>query len=179
MVNGRGPFRTTYEVMQDVQYVRSEMAVEPDRTWQHTDPAGHFHAFDHESKLPTLNAIPEHVDCDGSCGGVCEGEGYTITRHECLVCRAPVEPAWVPDMEARTTGTPVLGLKDWNARVDGAAIEMIDHLVGERVSVVITEEDGRTLFGFGIIVKTAVESGFGEMRMTATIYGAGPLSQRL
>jgi hypothetical protein len=176
-VNGQGPFRATWEITQDVQYARSMWAVKPDPAWQHTDPAGHFHAFDHEGGLPTLDVVYEHVDCDGSCGGACEDEGYTTSRYECVACRAPVEPSWVPDHQAREQGIPIPGLRDWKARLVGALDQELLQPGDGRVSVVIQDGD-LTLFGFGIVCDSNAESCFGGTRMTMTLAGAGPLSRR-
>ena len=91
-----------------VEYIRSETATRPDPAWEHTDSHGHFHAFAADGKTPTLKTYLVHVACDGSCGGVCEGEGYDETHWKCVICGEEVEPRFIPDAEARTVGIPVV-----------------------------------------------------------------------
>lgn len=86
-----------------VDYVRSATAVKPDIDWAYTDGHGHTHRW-HDGTLPTLVASNLQVDCDGSCGGVCGGEGYTTTQYHCVECEGLVEPGYVPDYQARTQG---------------------------------------------------------------------------
>jgi hypothetical protein len=92
----------------EVEYVRSLHAVKPDTQWAFVDSQGHQHQFAEGRALPTLTPQSEHVPCDGSCGGVCEGEGYHITVYTCSLCGDVVEPSWVPDHDAMTVGTPVV-----------------------------------------------------------------------
>lgn len=92
----------------DVEMIRSETAVKPDPAWEHVDSHGHFHAFAEDGKTPTLATWLEQMPCDGSCGGVCEGEGYSEERWKCAICDEAVEPRFVPDEDARDTGIPVV-----------------------------------------------------------------------
>lgn len=90
-----------------VTYVRSEGAAKPSTLWRHTDEHGHEHRWV-DGELPTLTATTRHVECDGSCGGVCEGEGYDVTVWHCSACGDEVEPGRVPDYAARNVGTPIV-----------------------------------------------------------------------
>ena len=91
----------------NVEYIRSETAVKPDPAWEHADSNSHFHAFAEDGKTPTLATYSVHIDCDGSCGGVCGGEGYDDLRWKCAICGEAVEPRFIPDEDAWTTGVPV------------------------------------------------------------------------
>jgi hypothetical protein len=96
----------------DVEYVRvePEHAVRPDPTWTHTDPAGHTHQWvDHDGMLavPTVRRERVHRPCDGSCGGVCGGEGWDETVLYCTGCDAQVEPRFTPDTAMAAHGVPV------------------------------------------------------------------------
>jgi hypothetical protein len=102
-----------------VDYVRSETAVKPDSAWEHTDSNGHFHAFAEDGKTPTLTEYLVHVECDGSCGGICEDEGYTDTHWKCAICGEEVEPAFIPDDDARMTGIPVVRGRSVSVTVRG------------------------------------------------------------
>lgn len=102
-----------------VDWIRSENAVMPDPAWEHTDSNGHFHAFAEGGKTPTLREHSVHVDCDGSCGGVCEGEGYDEPRWKCVICGEEVKPAFIPDLAARTTGIPVVTSRSATVTVRG------------------------------------------------------------
>lgn len=103
----------------NVEHIISETATKPDPAWEHTDSNGHFHAFAEDGKTPTLERYSVHVDCDGSCGGVCEGEGYDETHWKCAICGEEVEPRFIPDEEARTTGIPVVTSRWVNVTVRG------------------------------------------------------------
>ena len=103
----------------NVEHIISEDATKPDPAWEHTDSHGHFHAWAQDDKTPTLERYSVHVDCDGSCGGVCEGEGYDETHWKCAICGDEVEPRFVPDEEARTAGIPVVTSKQATVTVHG------------------------------------------------------------
>lgn len=68
-----------------------------DLTWEYTDSYGHYHARSTSSSTPypTLLAESVRMDCDGGCGGICEGKGYSTTVYTCLVCGELVEPGIV------------------------------------------------------------------------------------
>lgn len=80
----------------------------PDPAWAFTDAAGHFHAYDSDGKLPTLTRVLNHVDCDGSCGGVCDGAGYSRTEYQCPLCDEYVVPATRKGRVAVNTREPLV-----------------------------------------------------------------------
>lgn len=99
----------------EIEYVRYERAVMPDPKWTFTDSHGHEHRWAsterednvRDAALPTLTKSWVDVPCDGSCGGVCGGEGYSEIVWHCTACGDPVEPGYIPDYLARTSGIPV------------------------------------------------------------------------
>lgn len=104
-------------VQQEVtERARMETAVKPDPAWAHRDVYGHVHRWSGR-KLPTLDRRSRHVPCDGSCGGVCEGEGYHVSYYVCRQCGVEVEPGTVPDELARGPGIPVTGQNTVSFRV--------------------------------------------------------------
>lgn len=70
----------------------------PAPRWEFTDGNGHYHGWseDKHDPYPTLEAVSEPQPCDGSCGGVCRGEGYSTTRYFCRACREEIEPGVIP-----------------------------------------------------------------------------------
>ncbi len=79
----------------------------PDPAWTHTDGAGHFHAYDADGKLPTVGTRFVQVPCDGTCGGVCDDQGFTKAVHVCVLCEDPVEPRTRHGMQHIPAGPPV------------------------------------------------------------------------
>ncbi|HEY2088626.1 MAG TPA: hypothetical protein VGH54_21725 [Mycobacterium sp.] len=118
-INGSEFHPTEIRFEESVEYARSETAVKPDPAWEYTDSNGHFHAFAEDGKTPTLTEYLVHVDCDGSCGGICEGEGYDEPHWKCAICGEEVEPAFIPDDDARTTGIPVVTSRSASVTVRG------------------------------------------------------------
>jgi hypothetical protein len=171
-VNGGPAVLGELRIDEQVEWVRSERATKPDPTWELVDEAGHFHAFDEGGKLPTLIATSVPMPCDGSCGGVCGGEGYTVTRYTCRACEQEIEPRWIPDMAARTTGVPVPLMKEWTLVLRG------DHDLAElphdRVS--IRGQDG---FGFGWVADRHMTHDLHGTAAEVTISGDGPWAKRL
>lgn len=97
VINGGVAMDAVMTVRQEMIEYRSQVATKHDPRWEFTDAAGHFHAYDEKGERPTLDARTEHVPCDGSCSGVCEGEGYDVTHWHCALCREEIEPGRVPD----------------------------------------------------------------------------------
>lgn len=124
-VQGGEPVPAEVTVTQEVEYVRSYSAVLPDPKWRYTDSHGHEHRWAQTGRnrgsdaLPSLVASERHVPCDGSCGGVCGGEGYHITVYHCTGCGDEVEPEFVPDYEARSHGIPFKGMRSMSAELSG------------------------------------------------------------
>jgi hypothetical protein len=166
-LDDREPVRGELMVSREVETIYSERATKPDSAWEYTDPFGHWHAYADDGSLPTLDAKQEHVDCDGTCGGLCEGEGYKVTRYYCRICSAPVEPARVPDHEPRNIFT------GWSWTV--VVYTFIPP--GEEMSVQVVAED-RTAFGVGVSSGSTVRSRHGETDTRTTINGVGPLGWR-
>lgn len=87
----------------------------PDPKWQYVDAAGHFHAYDHDGRsTPTLVDRHEHRECDGSCGGVCDGEGYDIVHSFCAICDEEIQPGMTPGPHSFM----IEGLMDWEIVVE-------------------------------------------------------------
>ena len=170
----------------DVQMVRSETAVIADPGWEHADSHGHFHAFAEGGKTPTLTKWFEHVPCDGSCGGVCEGEGYDAARWKCVICGDPVEPRFVPDRDARHQGIPVVN-RIWSivtirgegplpgTAPDASGVVTLT-VTPVKVTVRVRAGDGEML-GIGYLRKTAAIYRRGVAEWEVTI-DAGPLLPR-
>ena len=167
-INDGPPVHGELSIDREIITIRSEIATKPDPTWEYIDSAGHFHACSTraESDLPTLNRRTEHVDCDGSCGGVCEGEGYTVTRFSCAICGEDIEPGRIPFHEETISGP-----ESWNITVHTAVP------YGERVSVRIVM-GGRLWFGIGLATDLTVIRSLHNTTATTTIVGAGPLGER-
>jgi hypothetical protein len=113
-VGTSGPWPGSLTVEQEFIPVTSERSSRPDHRWVAVDNAGHWHAFTRDGKLPTLREYAEHVECDGSCGGICEGEGYHVTRWKCRACEKPVAPRFIQEY-GRTEMIP--GPRSWHVQL--------------------------------------------------------------
>lgn len=163
IINDGDTYRGEYVIEQDVEIVRSDIATKPDPKWTFTDDQGHFHAFTAEGGLPTLRDEIVDVPCDGSCGGVCDGEGYTIIKHACRICGQEIEPGRIPDPYSEIPGRK-------SAAVTVRSSVPLDHR-GEEVTVRATGPDGREMIGVGIITTIEVAHSFDEVPVcTATIH---------
>lgn len=118
-INGGEFYPAEVQVRESFEMVRSESAVKPDPEWEHTDSNGHFHAFAGDEKTPTLTRYDVQIACDGSCGDVCEGEGYSEPRWKCAICGEAVEPQFIPDVKARTKGIRFPTSRSASVRVHG------------------------------------------------------------
>lgn len=109
---------TTLSVREDVERVRVAGAVKPRPGWVGVDAAGHEHRWvkvpgsPHEH-VSDADRVERHVPCDGSCGGVCEGEGYTVRVWVCRRCNSDVEPGYVDDWYARDVGVPLTVTREY------------------------------------------------------------------
>jgi hypothetical protein len=160
VIDGQACFGTLAVTQELIPY-RSEIATKPDLKWSLIDDNKHFHAYAEDGKTPTLDAIVEHIGCDGSCGDeVCEG--YDITRYVCHLCQQSVEPGRVPDREG-----VILGRYSWSIEVD------VMLALGAAVSVVVIDADGVTCFGFAQV--TNVSGGSDGVR--STLVGASSLGK--
>lgn len=142
----------------------------PDRAWTYVDTAGHFHAWADDETLPTLAEHHEQQPCNGSCGGVCDGEGYTGTIWTCRICAEPVNPGRIPG--PHTHHMP--GLTDWRVEISRQPGVPPPTALGHEVSIRFTA-DSSEHFGVAILTDTQYDSDLG---WTATAYGNGPLGQR-
>jgi hypothetical protein len=98
-LNGGPELPCAFNVETEMLHVRSASASKPDPSWEHVDAAGHFHAYDLDGKLPTLEARHEDMVCnDDDC---CDGDEYTIITMHCVLCGEEVEPRRIPDAEQR------------------------------------------------------------------------------
>lgn len=164
-VNDGPPVGGELVVEREVQYVESLHQVKPDMRWQFVDAEGHWHAFslDRDEQLPTLTWKTIPVPCDGSCGGVCEGEGTTRTEYRCRICDEVIEPGWVPDPGPHSIG----GL--WNWRLVVQCYVPLGSFVTVRVSTPGGEFFGVALPHDGI---------FGSLGARSELSGHGPLGRR-
>ena len=178
------PGRITIE--QEWIRVRSEHATKPDPSWTLTDDAGHWHAFAEPEKegmaadLPTCNRETVQMPCDGSCGGICGGEGYSVDRYSCRACGQEIKPRRIPDHAARDIGEAIPGLKDWTLEVESYD-RPIPHALGKLFSIRMESETG-TFFGIGGVadyrVRHDVDANY-DYHAMLTITSAGPLGRRL
>lgn len=88
---------------------RSDTAVKPDTRWNvtHADPGDdgivHVHRWvmpiaDRERPyVSAARSEVRHVPCDGSCGGVCGGDGYDVPVWVCTHDGTDVDPGYIPD----------------------------------------------------------------------------------
>jgi hypothetical protein len=163
VVNGIG----LYSVSMHADLPKMYEADVPDPAWTFTDSAGHFHAYDSDGKLPTLSAVLTHVDCDGSCGGICDGDGYSRTERQCPLCDEYVVPATRRGLvRVDTRSDPLMTIE-----VTGPA-----SLAGFDGDVVSFSCDGR--FGSGVLSVTQVTTSFSYDEARATIDMRTPLYRR-
>lgn len=150
-----------------------------DRTWTFVDGAGHFHAWS-DGEYPTLVRKYEHRDCDGSCGGVCDGEGFDVTVYTCMLCREVVVPGVVPGPHFKT----MPGMFDWSALLEGDSTDDLERLAGTLGSSVMlrfeaTHPEPWLFFGPAVIGDTTITGGFGDRpRVSLSLYAAGKLGDR-
>lgn len=180
-INNGAPLPASLTIDQDVEMVRSDRATKPDPSWSYIDDSGHFHAYTQGGETPTLDRRAEHVDCDGSCGGVCEGEGYTIDRYYCQICSQHVEPRFIPDYEARDIGVPVYTRRSATLIIQSDAPltyggAMVNS--GAKVSLRVHHGDDDEMVGVGAIQNVAGEFSSNATRWTYTII-ADQLEPRL
>lgn len=149
-VNDKGPFLGSLQIDTEVIDVTSSRdSYKPDPKWEYVDKAGHWHAFTSDGKHPTMERYEKPVPCDGSCGGVCGGEGYSETRYRCRACGKRVKPNFVVDKPAFTPQR-IPGRSDWRVNVAGRfeAMPAVRH--PDQVTVRVTQ-DGRTFFGLAAL----------------------------
>lgn len=168
-IDNGAPLPGTLTIEQHYETIRSNIATKPDQRWEHIDTHGHFHAHDNEDKLPTLIARRRHIDCDGSCGGVCGGEGYDITDWFCAICNEQVEPGRVDDHGPHSIPTR----KDWRIKVESDA-----PITGNRVTVRFDLGNGVVMFGVAAIGSFEMTVSDGRSEAVTQLYSASPLGKR-
>lgn len=155
----------TLSIDRNNQVVWSDLP-EPDPRWRGTDSNGHFHARAKDGTYPTLKTRVEHVECDGSCGGTCDGEGYTVTHYDCMICGEEVKPGLIPGPNS----TVIPGLPEWSVKVVDTAPSWHG---GEQVTVRI-ERDGVLLFGVAQVYSVS-----SDMHQVETeLVGISPLGEQ-
>lgn len=164
-INNQAEWPCEFVISDRTDYVWSSTATKPDPRWEFIDTAGHFHTFTKDGDLPTLNSEGVRMPCDGSCGGTCNGEGYTVTRWTCRICGQEVEPGYVPDEGARTMGVPVpLGT---SAKVTVTSREPVAER-GREVSIRIRSGEVE-LFGTGFIGAVKMSGGPTGVRVESEV----------
>ena len=146
----------------------------PDLTWELVDDQGHFHAWDSEGNLPTLEARSEHVEC-GCSGDEDDCDGYDITIRFCAICEQVIEPAVIV--------THPLGREYAQGRKTWEVIAYADLEQGQKVSVRVhsggsADEQQAQAFGIGVAVKVDYIQADNGVRRLAKIAGVGPLGYR-
>ncbi len=154
-------------IEQEFTVIRSERATRPDPAWTFTDDARHFHAWSGDRDLPTLDTRSRNAPCDGSCGGVCDGEGYTVTEHFCRICGQQIEPGRLPDQGEKRIPTA----RHWHLLVDS---DRTLAQTGEHVSVRIVR-DFLGYFGVAVVTSMSMASLGNEVRVTTRLDGGSQL----
>lgn len=169
-VNDQGPFHGSLSIDTDMIDVTSDRdSYKPDPEWEYVDKAGHWHAFTSDGKHPTLERYEKPVPCDGSCGGVCGGEGTTETRYRCRACGKRVKPYFVVDVPAFTPQR-IPGRTSWCVNVT-AADAVADGMVDVSVRIVAAD---RMWFGLARRDLTASDG----MTWTYGFHGYTELGER-
>jgi len=144
-----------------------------DRAWSAVDAAGHFHAMSGKD-FPTLATESVHKACDGSCGGICRGEGYDTVRYRCRLCAEEVKPGMIPGPHFDW----MPGMQSWEVQAEGRATEAASAL--DDVSVRFEAETPRraTFFGIAHPYNHEVRGGMDGMFMSVRLVGVGQLGER-
>lgn len=168
-INNDGPHEAALNMEQDWISQTYESLAEPDLAWTHIDAAGHFHGYDDEGKLPTLNATQREMPCDGGCSLGPDCEGYSVTVRHCHICREEIEPAQIVKYNV-TKRYP--GMRHWSAEL--TMDRLPDGVLGETVSVRISS-GGHEWFGTaGVTSFEAVSWGQSKLHLI----GVGALGRR-
>jgi len=158
--------------------VETDNATKPDPQWSTVDAVGHFHAWARGGTYPTLVTVTRHVPCDGTCGGVCGGEGYDEIDYHCRICNEKIDPGRVDDSGVHHFTVS----RTWTVEVEGLVGQATQGRIKigpnqERVTVRIVE-GGRTWFGVAEVGE--VEARFGPDGMsgaTTALHGIGELGE--
>lgn len=167
IIDNGEPVSGSLEIEQNYETIESLYGTKPDPAWEFIDEAGHFHAYDTAGELPTLDGRARHVNCDGSCGGVCGGEGYNVTDWHCRICDQLIEPGQVDDRGPHQIAT----WRSWAVVVES------ERTIEGRVTVRIRMGD-RVLFGVADASTTTITHALGRTTITTKLFGYGALGQR-
>ena len=147
-----------------------------DPLWTAVDAAGHFHAMSGKD-YPTLSSRSIPVPCDGSCGGVCGGEGTSRTEWSCRVCREVMKPKLIPGPHYDS----MPGRYDWQLVLEGFATGDSVMLGHGDVSVRFDAvgPDPRTFFGVAVVGDSEMSStGSGPPHVKMTLHANSKLGDR-
>lgn len=171
-LNSGTPMPGELHIEVDIITVESATATKPDPTWTHTDAAGHWHAYDNDGKLPTLEPRTRHVDCDGihDFGDQADEDcdGYDVTDWHCRICGEQVEPKRLPDRGPRE----IPGRKHWWVQL------VTDREIAVDRAVVRVKVGDRLYFGVAAVRTESMEGDSHGFRVTSRIDGIGPLGER-
>lgn len=176
-INEKVELRGTIRIRQERIDI-STRSPKADPKWTSVDSNGHFHAMSGK-EYPTLRSKDIPQPCDGSCGGVCEGEGYSITRWSCVICGEEVKPGMVPGPHYDT----MPGMVDWYAELEGPADNAAQRLaMGAEQVMLRFDADGPervTFFGTAFTGDSTISSTFGDgIQVSLRLSGAGALGDR-
>lgn len=102
---GTGLVVTGWAVDREFETIRFEQTpMIPDTRWVGTGD-DHEHTWEVPDAGPAVvtgaTRVMRHVPCDGSCGGVCGGEGYHVPVWVCDTTGDDLDPGYVPDPRGR------------------------------------------------------------------------------
>ncbi len=120
-INGADPVFATLHRDQQWETIHSE-GPRWDPMWRHVDKAGHPHVYGPKGSTPTLDARREERPCDGTCGGICQGEGYGVTVFTCPRCQEQIEPGVIRGPYTVQIPGPI----DWRLDIDGGGGAPVD-----------------------------------------------------
>lgn len=155
-----GPaLRGTYSEHRDMIDVSSNLP-QWDPAWQAFDSRGHFHARDAGGDaFPTLKAIAEHVECDGSCDDrPCEG--YDRTRYTCSICGEDITPGIIQGPRHET----IPGRGSWEVTVEAS--------IPDEQQVTVRIDDGQqVIFGVAVAAERQVSCVDDQVTVTTRLIG--------
>lgn len=169
-----------YEVQQETRMIRGQhptMLAVLARPF--TDDHGHEHVWvidpsdEYRATITTGVRVRIHHDCDGTCGGVCQGEGYSTPAWRCLDCGDVLDPPYATG----PTDVPYDAEVTLTLRVYGyitAPIERAVIVVGpHQTEVPATLFPGEVTFANGSETETDLRAGWHELIRTRTYVRAG------
>jgi hypothetical protein len=171
-------YRGTLTLSQTMLDVTTVGATKPSPSWEVVDPAGHFHSWTADGKLPSLTATVEHVctlvDADHhGAEDDDECDGYTKTTYACRICGWDVEPGYMRDIAPQL----IPGLKSWRVDMYGLPTIGEGNMANERclVSVVFIAQGRGKWFGVAQLGSVLMDypSGYAVL-----LVGAGELGQK-